>query len=195
MFLKNLRNRTAACHEALEQNPLSIALLSNTVSLDDYTAYLKKLYGFIYGFEKNIFHLLCPFLPDIKRRTKADLIVSDLLKQNLNRGNVAVLPDSFFKNWYPTLPAAWGGMYVLEGSILGGQIIQRHLLQNMGNGFCGSAYFTVYGKETGGLWKTFLQQLANAAQVPGDEDEIIDSAVQTFSAINTWMTSGIYETK
>ncbi|MDB5205745.1 MAG: Heme oxygenase-like protein [Flavisolibacter sp.] len=195
MFLQNLRSRTASCHHALEQNPFSIALLSDTVSTDDYTAYLKKLYGFVYGFEKNVFPELRSFLPDIKRRIKAHLITSDLLSQNLDTQDIAVLPDAFFKSRYPTKTAAWGGMYVLEGSTLGGQIIKRHLQKKLDSGFTGSLYFTAYGAETGAFWKTFLQHLGEAAQDPEDAEQIIDSAVKTFSAIDTWITSGSYETK
>ena len=195
MFLQNLRSQTAACHHALEQNPLSIALLSNTVSIDDYTAYLKKLYGFVSGFENNVFPQLDSFLPDIELRKKAHLITSDLLSQNLDIQDIAVLPDAFFKSRYPTKAAAWGGMYVLEGSTLGGQIIKRHLQKNGNSGFRGSLYFTAYGAETGAFWKNFLQHFCEAAQDPGDAEQIIKSAVETFTAIDTWITSGSYETK
>jgi heme oxygenase len=195
VFLQNLRSRTAACHQVLEQNPFSIALLSNTVSNDDYTAYLKKLYGFVNGFEKNVFSELLSFLPDIELRKKAQLITSDLLSQNIVTRDIAVLPDCFFKNLYSTKAAAWGGMYVLEGSTLGGQIIERHLKKNRKSAFKGSSYFTAYGAETGSFWKTFLHHLSKAAQDPGEAEQIIDSAIKTFSAINTWITSGSYETK
>lgn len=192
MFLQNLRSRTAACHYALEQNPFSIALLNNTVSNEDYTIYLKKIYGFVYGFEKNIFSKLRFFLPDIEQRKKTHLIISDLLLQNQNLQDIPLLPDSFFKSRYPKAAAAWGGMYVLEGSTLGGQFIKRHLQKNLDSGFTGSLYFTAYGSETGAFWKTFLQHLGDAAQDKGDAEQIIDSAVETFSAMDAWITSGSY---
>ena len=195
LFLQTLRSRTAACHHALEQSPLSIALLSDTVSADHYTAYLKKLYGFICGFENNVFSQLPSFLPDIELRKKAHLIASDLLFHHQNTQDIAVLPEAFFKTRYPTKAAAWGGMYVLEGSTLGGQIIKRHLQKNGDSWFTGSLYFTAYGAETGSFWKTFLQHLGEAAKNPVDAEQIIESAVQTFSAIDAWLTSGSYETK
>lgn len=188
MFLQKLRTQTAACHEALEQNPFSVALLSENVSAEAYSTYLKKLYGVVYGFEKNVFPILQSSLVDISERYKAPLILKDLSSDQLD---ISLIPDNIFQELYTTASAAWGGMYVLEGSTLGGQLIQKHLQKNLSD-FSGSTYFTAYGAQTGSRWKEFLQQLSIAAQSPDWEEEIIESAIRTFEMINTWMTSETY---
>ncbi|MDJ1468369.1 biliverdin-producing heme oxygenase [Xanthocytophaga flava] len=185
MFLQNLRTQTADCHKALEENSYSVALLSNNVSMEDYKIYLQKLYGVVSGFEKNVFPLLERSLPTISERRKAHLLLQDISAENTT-DTIAVLPDKDFTTFYTTEAAAWGGMYVLEGSTLGGQVIQKHLVKSLPD-FEGSSYFSAYGLQIGSQWKDFLQQLSIAAQTPGWEQEIIDSAIHTFTMIDNWM--------
>jgi len=189
MFLQNLRSRTAHQHSVLEQNTAPKNLLSPQVTAADYAAYLSLLYGFVKGFENNVFPLVQHSIADIYERRKTHLLVSDLNMLGIDEAGIAVLPDHFFAEVYHSNATALGGMYVLEGSILGGTVICKHLHATLGmEAIAGKAtYFTVYGSETGSRWKKYLQAFCLASS--GIEEEVIKSASQTFSILHHWFNN------
>jgi len=189
MFLQSLRSRTAHQHSLLEQNTASKNLLSPEVTAADYAAYLSLLYGFVKGFENNVFPIVQHSIADIEERRKTHLLISDLNMLGINEAGIAVLPDQFFLEVYHSNAAALGGLYVLEGSILGGAIIYKHLQTTLGiEAIAGKAtYFTVYKSETGSRWKNFLQAFCLASS--GIEEEVIKSASHTFSLLHHWFNN------
>jgi len=189
VFLQTLRIRTAHQHSLLEQNAASKKLLDEQVTAADYAAYLSLLYGFVKGFEKNIFPLLKHSIIDIEERRKTHLLVSDLNKLGIDEAGIAVIPDTFFAEVYHSNATALGGMYVLEGSVLGGALIYKHLQATIGvEAITGKAtYFTAYGLETGSRWKNFLQAFCLASS--GIEEEVINKASQTFNVLHHWFNN------
>ena len=189
MFLQNLRTRTANHHSLLEQNNASKKLLGAQVSAADYATYLSLLYGFVKGFETNVFPMLQHSIPDIEERRKTHLLVADLNMLGINETNIKIIPDYFFAEVYPSTAKALGGMYVLEGSILGGAVICKHLKTTWGvETIAGKVkYFTAYGSETGSRWKNFLQLFCLAST--GMEEDIIIGASKTFNILHHWFTN------
>jgi heme oxygenase (biliverdin-IX-beta and delta-forming) len=84
---------------------------------------------------------------------------------------------------------AWGLLYLLEGSSLGGQLIARHLAATLGlTAANGAAGMAPYGAETGTLWRSFKRELDLAAMRPGfDPDAVIDAANAGFGRLDAWM--------
>jgi heme oxygenase (biliverdin-IX-beta and delta-forming) len=193
-FLQQLRSKTANSHQLIEQNSMSQALMSQDVTMSQYADYLKSMYGFVYGFEKMVFPLLKSHeLLQIEGRRKAHFIQDDLALLNHSAAQPYV-DDELFKTHYQTALAALGGMYVLEGSTLGGQIINRHLSKVLGDSVAGkTTYLTAYAGQTGSMWKIFLQLLCEEGAISGNEDEIIDSAVNTFSLLNNCLSQHSYK--
>jgi heme oxygenase len=189
MFLQSLRSRTAHQHSLLEQNTASKNLLSPQVTVADYAAYLSLLYGVVKGFENIVFPLVQHSITDIEERRKTHLLVSDLNMLGIDETGIAIIPDQFFSEVYHSNATALGGMYVLEGSVLGGAVIYKHLQTTLGmEAIAGKAnYFTVYGPKTGSRWKNFLQAFSLASS--GMEEEVINSASQTFSLLHHWFTN------
>ena len=193
-FLQQLRSKTANSHQLIEQNSISQSLMSQGVTVTQYARYLKNMYGFVYGFEKIVFPLLKHYeLLQLEDRRKSHLIQADLVLLNYT----AVQPyinDELFSTHYQTAAAALGGMYVLEGSTLGGQIINKHLSKVLGNSVAGkTTYLMAYTGQTGSMWKNFLQLLCETGATTGNEDEIIDSAVNTFSLLNNCLSENPYK--
>ena len=186
-FLVELRTRTAPSHKALEANPYSVALMAHETTLENYATYLKKLYGFVKPYEDKVFGLLGSNLPDIEERRKTAWIESDLRALGYNAEQIAALPVYDYPN--PTSVAqAFGAMYVLEGSTLGGSIIYKrlnHLIQvdKDHNG----RYFTAYGDSSGLKWKEFIKVFAESTVADNAQSETIDSAVATFTAMDNWL--------
>jgi len=188
-FLQQLRSKTAHSHQLIEQNSMSQSLMSQVVSITQYAQYLKSMYGFLYGFERIVFPLLKHNeLLQINDRRKSHLIQADLTLLNHTAAQ-PYLNDELFSTQYSTAAAALGGMYVLEGSTLGGKIINRHLSKVLGDSVAGkTTYLTAYAGQTGDMWKVFLQLLCEAGATTANEDEIIDSAVNTFSLLNACLS-------
>ncbi len=79
-------------------------------------------------------------------------------------------------------------MYVLEGSTLGGKFLYNHINKTLGlDTTNGASYFYGYGPQTGSKWNTFVSLMADYAVDKNCENEIISSAVQTFSNIDHWL--------
>lgn len=194
IFLQRLRSKTANSHRLIEQNSASQLLINEEVTIAQYAHYLKSLYGFVYGFEKMVFPTLMhhPLL-QINDRKKSHLIQADLAMLNQTAAQPYV-SDELFSTHYPTAAAAFGGMYVLEGSTLGGQIINKHLSKVLGAAVAGkTTYLSAYANQTGTMWKSFLQLLCEAAACNNHEVEIIDSAVNTFSLLNNCLSGYSYQ--
>jgi heme oxygenase (biliverdin-IX-beta and delta-forming) len=190
MFLQNLRSETASSHSTLEQNPYSIALMSPTVMLEDYSNYLQKLYGFVFGFETNVYPLLRNIDPEIELRRKTKLMQNDFQHLQIDFSNLPVVSKEHFEKNYPDILSALGGLYVLEGSMLGGVMIKKHLVEKLGDNVNeNTQYLTGYGSETGKIWKNFLNTLTNNAANVETQNIIINSAKNTFDLLNKWIAT------
>lgn len=187
-FLGELRAKTTPSHKALEANPYSVALMAHETTLENYATYLKKLYGFVKGYEEKVFPVLAQYINDVDTRRKTALLESDLQALGFSSEQIAALPVYNYPN-PQSVAQAFGAMYVLEGSTLGGNIIYKrlnHLIQvdKDTNG----KYFTAYGETSGLKWKTFVEAFANYVVDNNAQQETIDSASATFSAMDKWLT-------
>ncbi len=83
--------------------------------------------------------------------------------------------------------AAFGALYVLEGSTLGGQVIAKHIGRQLGlTAERGCRYYAAHGRETGAMWKAFRLRLAEEA-TRDEADAIVISATATFDAMRHWL--------
>ena len=190
MFLQNLRSETATSHLALEQNPFSAALMSEQVTLENYSEYLQKLYGFVSSFEENVFPVLKDVDADLDSRKKSELMQSDLKTLRVDISRIPIVPKEYFKVHFSDVTNSIAGLYVLEGSMLGGVMIKKHLAEKLGHEVddC-TKYLTGYGAETGKVWKNFLTMLSNQAHDIHQEQAIIKSAKNTFDLLNQWIST------
>lgn len=190
IFLGELRAQTTPCHKALEANPYSTALMAHEVTLTDYATYLRKLYGFVKPYEQQVFSTLANYIPDIDSRRKTALLESDLKALGYTDGQIAALPQYSYIS-PQSVAQAFGAMYVLEGSTLGGSIIYKklnHLIQvdKDSNG----KYFTAYGETSGMKWKAFIEAFTNYVVGNQAQQETINSAIVTFTSMDKWLSEG-----
>lgn len=90
----------------------------------------------------------------------------------------------------PCLPersvaAAFGSLYVIEGSALGGQVITPRLKRDLGlEPGRGASYFYGYGERTGAMWREFRQRAAaEIGDSPASQRVACRAAEQTFGAL------------
>lgn len=75
------------------------------------------------------------------------------------------------------LDAWWGICYVLEGSMLGGQVITRHVQARVPE--APVQYFSGWGEQTGPRWRQFLAQLEAHSQA-ADLEAVCQGAIAAF---------------
>lgn len=84
---------------------------------------------------------------------------------------------------------AFGSLYVMEGSTLGGKMIYKVVKELLGlDEQNGLSFFYGYGAETGNKWKIFQQSLLKlSSEHTNTDDQIIDSANHTFLQLKAWI--------
>ncbi|TGE27673.1 biliverdin-producing heme oxygenase [Hymenobacter metallicola] len=176
-ILQQLRTETRPYHDALEQNEFNRALLEDSVTPEITHRFLAKLYGFLVPYEARLRQH--DFGPEwqIELRQRAHLIPLDLAVEGAQLPLCPQMPE--LQSW----PQLLGAMYVLEGSTLGGQVLARQLAKA---GIDARQYFSGHGEQTGPLWKSFCQLLAEAA-TEDNQAQVVASAAATFQTLHAWI--------
>ena len=187
-FLERLRSETRPDHHALES---VMDLLREDLTLGHYRYWVEKLYGVFAPLEDRIVSRwgLDAFGLDLAERRRAPLLVADLKALGVaDPMRIPVCQD------LPALtgdPEAFGCLYVLEGSALGGHVVSRHVLHTLGlTPETGGAFFNGHGDRTGTMWRTFRSALADYAVTPEIQGRVIAAARATFRSFRSWCGAG-----
>lgn len=181
MILAKLKEATRPQHEGLDT---VVNVMNSDFTAEDYNILVIKFYRFYSSIE--------PRLPaadlaadgfDISARLKTPRLEKDLaaLGQLSAARSVPAwdgVPD------VSSISRAWGSIYVMEGGTLGGQVITRHLRDDLGiTPETGGSFFNSYGPEVGRMWKEFGAAItAFSERHPDSEDQIVEAAKQTFDS-------------
>ena len=131
--------------------------------------------------------------PDFASRRTADWITADLAALDPQEGRgqdsaTAAVPEADF-GFINSFAAAVGGLYVLEGSTLGAQLLSRMLHDSLGcTAESGGRWLAAYGDETGPRWKRFQAWLNAVLTTPAEVDEAARAAVGTFERFSEWLS-------
>jgi heme oxygenase len=181
--LRMLRIGTTAEHASVER---ALDLLDPELERHRLTDVLRRLHGFWIAAEAGLDEWAGRFPGDAEtlnwsRRRRAALFAADL------RALDAVGPTPV-----PHLSAvagtdeALGGLYVLEGSTLGGVLIDRHLAALPGLAGVRLRAFSPYGSETGAMWHAFRTATRGRVAAGGDAAAVVGAARTTFAALAAW---------
>lgn len=180
-----LKQTTAVEHQHAES--LLLPRLKALHSLDDYAHLLSMFYGFFVPVQQSIISYITPDeLPDIHLRRHAGYILSDL--KNFGRHDVPPMCTQLPS--INNIASAFGALYVLEGSTLGGRMIGKMLRQNTALHLHDNQlqFFNGYGEQTGPMWVRFLAALNQQT----DAETLIASAQQTFTLFAHWIEQTLY---
>lgn len=180
MNLKFLKQQTSAEHDHVET---SLRVMEDALTESGYVETLRRLYGFVRGWERWASQSPSIVLQRLlNERQRSELLLRDL------RHFAAEPYESMYPG--PNFSASseahvLGGLYVMEGSTLGGQLIARHvearLLLSPG---VGDAFFRGYGDATGSMWQEVKEALT---AVPEDQSEtVILAAKHLFADFASW---------
>lgn len=181
-----IKEATQALHTEVEN--FLLPKLQSIESPANYAAILRMFYGYFSPLEGLVQQYVTPEqLPDIRERRKATAILQDLAAIGQSEKGIAIcrqLPE------IKTVSQAFGALYVLEGSTLGGKMIAKMLLKNkvLFLDEKSTTFFAGYKEETGIKWKSFLAVFDRQ----DNQNEIVKTANNTFYCLKSWMQHSLY---
>lgn len=183
-LLPRLRRCTAPLHDEIE----ALLRLGAPMPLARYGRILRGFHEFLQLWEQRVRHALPESLrPWFDARRRAPFAAHDLAALALPHDDTmrAAARASQHRLRLDSPAAAFGSLYVLEGSALGGQVLTPMLLARHGlTPERGAAYFHGFGERTGAMWREFRQLAdAQAGANETDRDAACHAAVQTFQAL------------
>jgi heme oxygenase len=181
-----LRSSTSEAHKRLEQD---LNLLGPPLDQVRITGLLKRFWGFHAVWEPAIGrHRTLESL--MVGRYRLDLLTADLAALGMSQRDIKALPLCVFAGGLAmSLEGAWGSLYVMEGSVLGGRIISKALEQAAWMPPGGLRYFDPRGPKTRILWRRFQEVLSTLAS-PAEDPLVELGALQTFRLLNSWLVDG-----
>lgn len=187
-FHARLKTCTQPFHDRLESR---LPLLNPCLTVEVYCTLLKQFYGFYRPLEAVFARAATGLLQgEVERRRKAQWLVQDLMALGETPESIAGLPFCARLPDVTTQARLMGSLYVVEGATLGGQMIGRFLRQSLDEQASGCCrFFLSYGEQVRPQWEAFLQSLAEAAEEPEHEREIIESACETFHCFEQWLSN------
>ncbi|MDR5854628.1 biliverdin-producing heme oxygenase [Caballeronia sp. LZ062] len=189
-LLSRLKQETAACHSRLEH---ALDLMRDGLLRDHYIALLGRFYGYVAPWEDAVAVCLPASLQAFfDERRKAPLLAADLAALSGERAAAesVVVADARSLPRLDDLGSAFGSLYVMEGSTLGGRFIAPHVAAQLSLApGVGNAYFDGYGSRTGSMWNAFRETAA--AVVPEAQyDAAVRAAIETFESLQAWLCVG-----
>jgi heme oxygenase len=183
----DLRLKTQASHREVEQ---TLALPASIQTLADYRRWLIRFLGLYGPLEARLSTFsqwsdwgIC--IEDVGHSAslRRDIRALGTNVQDIPQATPSALPS------IQTFSNAFGALYVLEGSKLGGKFILRDLADRLGPAIEGaSAFFTGHGEKSGLSWNAFRQSLdAYLIRYPLEFPEVAAGAESTFAAVQAWM--------
>lgn len=185
--LARLKLETRADHERLEA---ALDLTSDRLDRGAYLRCLERLHGYFAPLEAGITAVggWRERGVDLDARRRSSMLEADLSAL----GQAPAVVPRCRELYLPTEPAgAFGALYVLEGSSLGGRVIARRLRDTLGIGpESGARFFHGYGDRTGEMWRSFRAALTAYARASGDHQRIVVGAARTFAGLCRWFEIG-----
>jgi heme oxygenase len=181
MLIEKVRAATYAHHQTLDHS--MIPYIEAVQSTNDYAALLLLFYGFFKPVYDSIdLFIDRAYLPDYQSRRKPEWILNDLEELEVNSTIKLCKHISVINN----NAAAFGALYVLEGSTLGGMVI-RKIISNKLHIDKGLTFFSGYGKQTRERWNVFIHSLNNIHCNNIADDKVIQTAAATFTFFKEWL--------
>jgi len=184
MLHETLKQATKKNHDELEELMFVNDIMSGSLTLQQYKQILNTNYQVHKTVEDFLFNDLSPKTAeklDLDHRKKLNALVADMQE--------ALLPVVTADNDYTALDlenndaTILGGMYVLEGATLGGNVIVKRLKTNpnLAGLHLNFHYYQVYGDQLINNWKTFCSVLD--AQPEDTHEKSIEGAKRVFDYI------------
>jgi heme oxygenase len=189
-----LRRATTTRHERLHQHPLLEPILSGRVSLRQYVGILEAFYGIYQPLEERVREAagLLHYSLHSGRLGHAGRLKCDLAYFGYTPLALAQLHRCMHLPEYSSIAALLGCLYVIEGSMLGGRVIARHVKQTLGlTEQDGCRFFSSYGTKTDAYWTLLCREL-HAHRLDGEaRHTAVRAANALFAAFERWFNAAV----
>lgn len=177
MISSILKERTKQQHDDTESLLQSKKIFDKSYTLDDYKKLLIHNYNLISRFEPKIQEKL-KHHPELKLevRAKIDALETDLKNLDIN------IDCSHTIDNLANEAEAFGALYVMEGSTLGGNVIVKQLRRNSDFENIEFSYFGIYGENTGKLWQEF-KTIMDDKIMPEEYEDCINGAQKAYQLL------------
>lgn len=181
---EKLKSYTRLSHQELEKT-----LVGEMRAIQTKTHYIELLqlfYNYFGAIEKQInLFIGAGQLDDYLQRRKTSALMTDIkalggsVEQNINAEDLPHYGNSL---------QAFGALYVLEGSTLGGPHICKMIKKQLGQqDDVGFTFFNSYGDQTEAMWHKFKLILDNQAENENEQNMILQAADSTFLKFRSWI--------
>ena len=186
-LLEQLKTGTSHLHRALESE---LDLLRPGFRISEYMELLERFYGFYVVWEPEVDRRLCQISGlDLQRRAKTPLLASDLTSLGYDSIRLSRLARCKDVPTYHSPEMLLGGLYVTEGSTLGGLFLAQHFRKSLGlRPGAGVSFFSSYEGEVGSMWNRFRSLLTETV-APEKESHVVRGAILTFECMHSWLCS------
>lgn len=179
-----LKAHTASHHQELEK--VLVKQMRAVICTEDYIKLLNAFYRFFGALEDRVnFYIGNGELPDYLQRRKSESLAKDIISLG------GTLSEKASIEQIPAIEnqlSAFGAMYVMEGSTLGGQIICKMLMKQLSIDKSSMLFFQSYGDYLQPMWKSFKMTLDHQAQNIVEEQQVILTANETFMLFKRFLT-------
>jgi len=184
-----LRAATHDVHMRLHRHPSFAQLADGTIDLVSYKSLLARLYGFHAPVEQALVQASNALGIDVQmdRRRRVHLLRDDLSALQMIDAQITALPCIIGLPPLKTRDQLMGALYVREGSTLGGRVLARQLDGLLGSGSTHGRLFLAGDPGGPRLWQRCCALVEQVA-ADGQFDDMIASAIDTFAALETWLT-------
>ena len=193
-ILSLLKESTQANHDATELVANSHKITAGTLSLSEYQKLLlcnwKIHFHLKNAFATYLDETPTPALEYFVDDNRLQWLKTDLQELGVPFNKVDDMPEKMPS--YSTSSAVIGGLYVVEGSMLGGQFICRQLGKNTAIKTISNFHFyNGYGRETGKRWAAFRQLAMQNIKTDEAIESCIVAAKQTFDFFESSYQKGM----
>lgn len=181
---ERLKAFTATNHQELEK--ILIGQMRNISSDKAYAALLQLFNNYFGSLEAQVSQYINESnLADYLQRRKSKSLESDIIAlggtpaKTIHADDLPEIKNSL---------QAFGALYVMEGSTLGGPHIARMIQKKLHTtALTGFSFFESYGADMMPMWDTFKEVLDKQANDEVEQQIILDAADQTFLKFKCWI--------
>lgn len=182
-FRARLRDETRVIHDRIER---ALPLLNRQLTLEEYCGVLERFLGLYEPLERALAASARPH--GFRLSCRAARLEADLRSLGRSPARIASVPRCAALPRYGSAAEAAGGVYVVEGAALGGQVIGRALERSLGEpGVRAASFFRGEGGATGSRFRAVLGWLEGFAASAAEADAVVRGATATFLAFERWL--------
>jgi heme oxygenase len=171
--IDRLRQDTRVAHAELDE---SLHLIDRLSSMQQRAAVLAGYHRLHHAAEAAI----APFLGAIADLDFAARRRCQMIAEGIGILGQELLPERAASLDISTPAEAFGALYVLEGSSLGGRVILKELKRGSVS-LAGLGFLDPYGLNTGPRWRSFLAILEREVQSGEQQSDAVTGALNTFA--------------